>query len=90
MGLDELVDDVEESKKKEELQNLADKLGIEDREDMEELDQRLDRMLAIVLTLERDVEELKKEVRLHQKALHRLAQGGGEEGKEEDQGQPWQ
>lgn len=100
MGLDDLVDDVGEDKEKEELEELMDELGIEDKDDLEQLDGRLDRMFGIVLTLENDIENLKSEVNVLRSALSRtikefadesdqLNEEPDDETKSSSEGSPW-
>lgn len=54
MGLDDIVDD----QKEEDVQETAEEIGLEDREDVEKLDGRLDDMMSMVLSLDKDVDDI--------------------------------
>lgn len=69
MGFDDLIDDVEEEKKQDEVEELKESLGIEDKEDMEQLEGRLQNLMSMQITLDKRMEEMEDEVRILRKAL---------------------
>lgn len=62
MGLGDITDEAEKETKNEQVDSLADELGIEDKDDLEEMDGRLDRILSIVLSLDKKVEDIEDEI----------------------------
>lgn len=62
MGLDDIAQDAKEDQKEKETEDVAEKLGIKDKEDLERLDDRLNRILNIVTKLDNDVNQLEEEI----------------------------
>lgn len=62
MGIDELVDDVDEQKDEDEAKSLLDKFGVDSREELEELDDRLSRALRLLVQYDKRIEELEGRV----------------------------
>ena len=62
MGLGDITDEAEKETKNEQVDSLADELGVEDKDDLEEMDGRLDRILSIVLSLDKKVEDIEDEI----------------------------
>lgn len=69
MGLDDLTDEVEGEVAESEVEELTDKLGIEDKQELEELDDRLSTMFSMYSSLASTVDEIEKEVKIHKKVL---------------------
>lgn len=72
MGLDSLIDDEEEQQDKEQADETADELGIEDKEELEELDDRLGNTYEIITDLHERVENLEEENSLLRGAVAKL------------------
>lgn len=64
MGLDDLVDDTKESKEKEEVNTLSEELGVDDLEDLEKVDGRLQDLFQIMISQDRRIEELEDDIRV--------------------------
>lgn len=58
MALDDLVEDKEAEKEKEKLKELKDTLGIENKEDLDKLDDRLNLLAEIIIIHDKKIEEL--------------------------------
>lgn len=61
MGLGDITDDVKEETKEEEVENIADELGIEDKEDLEHLSDRITRLFNTIQSMDKRIEELEKQ-----------------------------
>lgn len=72
MGLDDLVDNTKDEADEEKVNDLADELGIEDREDLENLDGRIGRLFEHIILLDGKVERMEEEVSQVKKLLGEL------------------
>lgn len=71
-GLDDLVDDVDEEKEKEEVEGLMDELGIEDKEELEELETKLDRVQTGLIHYDKQMERLERRISVLEGAVANL------------------
>lgn len=69
MGLDELADNKKEEQKNNKVEGLKEELGVEDKEDMQELDSRLSKALQMIITMDRRIEELEGRLAVIERAL---------------------
>lgn len=72
MALEDIANDVEEETKEEEVEELSNELGIEDKEDLEHLSDRITRLFNTVESIDRKLEELEgleKEIRVNRGAI---------------------
>lgn len=83
MGLDDLVDSTKDEADKEKVNNLADELGIEDREDLENLDGRIGRLFEHIILLDGKVERMEEEVSQVKRLLGELIEKEKEENEDE-------
>lgn len=83
MGLDDLVDDHEESAEEDKAEELADELGIEDKEELERLDGRISRVYEHMILLDAQVERLSNDMKQMKKLLGELIRKEQEEQMEE-------
>jgi len=61
-GVDDLIDDADEDADERQVQEAKDKLDIEDKEELEELDDRLSRAYKLILQYDSRIEQLEEEV----------------------------
>lgn len=64
MGLGDIAQDKKKESKKEATSEIADELGIEDKDELEKMDGRLGRILSIVVSLDKKVEVLEDKIEL--------------------------
>jgi len=64
MGLGDIAEDKKEEAQKEVTEDIADELGIEDKDDLEKMDGRLGRILSIVVSLDKKVESLEEKLEM--------------------------
>jgi len=62
-GVDELISSADESAEEEQVEDITDELGIDDKEELEELDDRLDRAYELILQYDNRIEQLEEEVK---------------------------
>jgi len=62
MGLDDIIDSGKEDAKESKVNELAEELGVEDKEDLEKLNNQMKTLSEIVISLDKEVEELREEV----------------------------
>lgn len=67
--MDSLIDDEQEKKEEEQTESKAEQLGVEDKEELEELDDRLGDTFKIAAELEERIESLETELKIHKAAL---------------------
>lgn len=74
MGIDDLVDDVEKEKEEEEIEGILDKLGINDKEELEELERKMDRVQSGLIEYDRRLEKIEERLSILEGAVARLIQ----------------
>lgn len=62
MGIDDLVDNASDEKDRSEAQSLLDELGVDSREELEELDNRLQRSINLLVEYDRRIEKLEDRI----------------------------
>lgn len=71
-GLDELVDQVDEEKEIEEAKTIMNELGIEDQEELEELEQKLDRVQSGLIHYDKKMERLEQRIDILEGAVAKV------------------
>lgn len=71
-GLDDVIDEADDDADKRKVQNIADKLGVEDKEELENLDDRLDDAYEMVIEYDRRIEKLEEQVSILTSAVNEL------------------
>lgn len=74
MGLDDIVGDKEEEKEEESVEEMKEELGVEDEGDLEELNDRMRRMVETVSKLDKNIERLENELTVTRGALAKVLQ----------------
>lgn len=69
MGLDDLLDDTEEEQAKQEVEELADELNIEDKEELEAQAERLKDAYDMLIKMDKRLREMEQEMVLMRRAL---------------------
>lgn len=69
MGLDDLVENEKDEEDKEKAETLSDELGIESKEELEELDDRISRLYESHINNDKRIESLEDDVALLMSAL---------------------
>lgn len=69
MGIDDVVEDVKEDQAQQEIGELKDGLGIEDKEELEEYDDRLHTLAKTVIAHDKKIEQLDREIAVLREAL---------------------
>lgn len=77
MGLDDLVDGQEEDAKEKKISTKAEKLGVEDQEELDRLDDRLNRAVEGQINNDKRIEDLEEEVKMLKRAVLHLAETSG-------------
>jgi len=67
-GIEELVNDAEED----EVDEMSNKLGVEDREELERLDDRISDIHELLVKIDKQLEETKDKLRTHENAISEL------------------
>lgn len=62
MALDDVIDGAKDDTKSSKAQELAEELGVEDKEDLEELNERVETLSNIIISLDKEVEKLSEQV----------------------------
>lgn len=99
MGLDDLGDKKQEEVKEEQAEEIADKLGIEDTEDLQALDQRISDMSSELVSFHKSIERLEEKMENNRLMIRSVLTILDEEGmltspskvedEEEDSDNPW-
>lgn len=74
MGLKDITDEVEEETKEEEVEDVSDKLGIDDKEDLENLDDRIIRLYNLIESMDKRIEQIEKDIRINRGAIAAILQ----------------
>jgi hypothetical protein len=69
MGLDDLVDDVEEGEKEEEVEELADELDVDDKEELEKQEGRVSELYEMLIQMDKRLSDMEDELSLMRYAL---------------------
>lgn len=69
MGIDDLLDDVEEEQEEDEVEELTDELGIDDKEELEAQAERLDQAYSMLIDMDKRLREMEQEMVLMRHAL---------------------
>lgn len=85
MGLDDLGDNQKEKKKQEQAESVAEKLGVESKEDLDELEDRIQTMAELIISMDKKLEEIETRLNIHEKAI---VEGSSDDDSEED-GTSW-
>lgn len=64
-GIDDLIDDAEE----EEVTELATELGLEDKQDIEELDNRLSDIYTLLIAFDKQLEKIENRLKMLEKTV---------------------
>lgn len=72
MALDDLSESVEEETKKERTEDVAEKLGLEDREELEKMDDRLSDMFNLYLSIDKRLEETEGDLKSIKSEIQQL------------------
>lgn len=69
MGLDELADEKEQEQKNNKVEGLKEQLGVENEEELEQLDDRLGMSIRMLVNLDKRIEELEQRVDVLEKVV---------------------
>lgn len=69
MGIDDLLDDVEEEQEKDEVEELTEELGIDDKEELEAQAERLSQAYSMLIEMDKRLREMEQEMVLMRHAL---------------------
>lgn len=68
-GLDDLVDDVNKEQEQEEVNSIKDDLGVESKKELEQMDDRVQRLVERMDIYDKELEKLKKRMSLLENAV---------------------
>lgn len=95
MGLNDLGENEKERVQEEQSEELATELGVEDKEDLERLDDRLNTLLELTNSNGKRLEEVENDMRTYKRMVTQLMdrvaalEGGDQEDEEEDGSTGW-
>lgn len=67
-GMDELLDSAEQ----EEVQEVADKLGVDDKEDLQQLDDRISDLYELLVSQDKKIEQLERRLDVQEELIRKL------------------
>lgn len=71
-GIDDLIDEEDDKQEQEEAEGILDELGVDSKEELEALEQKLDRVQHGLAHYDKRMEELEEEVKLQRSIISRL------------------
>lgn len=72
MGFDDLIDDSEEDREKSETEGLKNQLGVESKEELEDLDDRIGTLYETVMHLDKQVATLEDEIKMIRNSVAKM------------------
>lgn len=74
-GIDDLVDNAEQD----EVNELADELGIDDKEELEQLNQKIADIYELLVGIDKQLEETENKLSMHENAIRELQRTAGQD-----------
>jgi len=87
MALDDMVDGAKDETKSNKAQELAEELGVEDKEDLEELNEQVKTLSEIIINLDKKVENLNEQVAILRSVVLSSEDAGIDEAAPEEEGE---
>ena len=74
-GIDDLVDNAEQD----EVNELADELGIDDKKELEQLNQKIADIYELLVGIDKQLEETENKLSMHENAIRELQRTAGQD-----------